>query len=64
MEITNPDFEYIIYKVGADKLEKFPVPLGQKVFEIKSVGGWLYVFYFNISEGGKNQEGPLKIISK
>ncbi len=64
MEITNPDFEYMTYKEGADKLEKFPIPLGQKVYSIKSVGGWLYVLTFNISEGGKNLEGPLKIISK
>ena len=45
-------------------LVPFKTKLNEKIFELVSLGPWIYAFEYNVDDKGVNQMAPLRIISK
>lgn len=66
IESSKPEYLYLVHDEtkATEGLVPFKTKFNDKIFEIMSLGPWLYVFEFNQDANNLSIDAPLHIISK
>jgi hypothetical protein len=66
IDAPKPELSNMVYNENKtnEPLKHFGTTFNDKIYEVMSIGPWLYFFEYNVDANGAQLEAPLHVISK